>query len=225
MDKDTDDLIREFVAAGGRADDWRPSWNIKPTDTIPVVVESSRSGERRRLVAQARWSLVPTWSTDLKLKFPTFNARSETAAEKPFFRDAVKSKRTLVPATGYYEWHTAGKTKTPYFVHDPSGADVVFAGLYSWWIDRTRAADDESRFVLTASILTRPAVGELAAIHDRTPVTLPTEWWDDWLDPDMIGDQALVDAAVAAATPVAEALEFYRVGPVTDNSPELLNPL
>ena len=203
-----------------------PSWNIRPTDRIPIVVDTVKGDAApvRRLEA-ARWSLTPSYSKTLATKFPTFNARAESAAEKPFFANSVRSKRAIIPASGYYEWKTEGTTKTPFYIHPPEGM-IGFAGLYAWWKDDSLADDDPARWVLTATILTRDAVGELRSIHERTPVALPSEWWDEWLDPTTLGDQEFVDAAVAASTPVAEALLLHEVAPIRgDDRAELINPL
>ena len=232
-------MCGRFVNAGERrdiiglfeveveADDLPPrSWNIRPTDPIDVVIDTAKDDAPRvRRLEAARWSLTPSFSPTLKMKGPTFNARSESAGEKSMFRNSVRSKRALIPASGYYEWHTEGKVKTPYFIHPREGM-IGFAGLYSWWRDRSKADDDPDRWVLTATILTMDAVGGLRDIHPRTPVILPARWWDDWLDPAIEGDQALVDAAVAAAIPAAEALELREVAPLTnDDRAELINPL
>ncbi|ONI65331.1 hypothetical protein ALI44B_01155 [Leifsonia sp. ALI-44-B] len=199
-----------------------PAWNIKPTQQIPVVLQSAKGeAEARYRLEQGRWSLLPQWAKEPKLKYPTFNARSETAAEKTTFKASVRSKRAIIPATGYYEWKTVGKTKTPYFIYDPAQL-IAFAGLYTWWRPPGGTDDD---WILTATILTREAVGDLQNIHDRTPVTLPRHLHDIWLDAGTVGDQALVDAAVEAATPVAASLQFHQVGPVTGDDPDLINPL
>ena len=204
----------------------RSTWNIKPTSRIPVVLESAKGeDEAVRRLEPARWSLTPSYSKELKTKFATFNARSETAAEKATFRGSVKSKRAILPADYYYEWHTEGKTKTPYAIHSPNNELLAFAGLYTWWPDKSLPEDDPAYWTLTATILTRAAVGDVAQLHDRTPVTLPPSFWDEWLDASQEGDQSLVDAAVAAATPVAEALEFYQVAPLTGDGPELIEPV
>lgn len=224
MDSEVNDLIEDFVADGGNIQDWRPGYNIRPTDPVPIVVETTKTGALERRLELARWSLVPSWSKELKLKFPTFNARAETAAEKSMFAASVKSKRAILPASGYYEWHTEGKKKTPYFIHDPAGT-IGFAGLYSWWRNPALPDDDPARWVLTATILTMDAVPHLAPIHDRNPVPLPREWWAEWLDPSVEGDHALVQAAVAASVGVAESLEYFEVGPVTGDGPELVKPL
>ena len=219
VDSQINELIEEFVADGGSVHDWAPNFNIAPTDPVPVVLERAKDGTLERSVELGRWSIVPSWSKELKTKFPTFNARSETVAEKSSFKSSVINKRALIPARGYYEWHTEGKTKTPHFI-GPTEGHVAFAGLYSWW-----RANPESEWMLTATILTMPTVPELASIHDRNPVMLPRDWWDDWLNPALAGDQSFVDAAVAAAVPVAAGLDFYEVGPVRDTSPGLIEPL
>ncbi len=202
-----------------------PSWNIKPTEQIPVVLESAKTGTVVRRLESARWSLVPASSTELTVGYPTFNARAETAAEKPAFRASVAAKRALVPATGYFEWHTVGATKTPYFVHSDDGLPLAFAGLYSWWRNPVLAVDDPARWVLTATILTTEAEGPLRGLHDRMPVVLAEEWWDQWLDPHTVGDQALVDAAALASREPGGALRFHEVARVSGNGPELIEPV
>jgi putative SOS response-associated peptidase YedK len=219
IDNEVNELIEEFVATGGDVQQWRPSWNIRPTDPVPVVIESVKTGELVRRIELARWSLVPSWSKELKLKYPTFNARYEDVATKSAFKSSVINKRALIPASGYYEWKTEGKTKTPFYIRPATGR-MVFAGLYSWWKDTAKADDDPARWVLTTTILTMPTVAPLADIHDRNPVPLAPEFWRDWLDPSLAGDQSFVDAAVAASVPVAEALELEEVKAVTDEEPE-----
>lgn len=102
---------------------------------------------------------------------------------------------------------------------------MAFAGLYTWWPDKSLPEDHEDYWTLTTTILTRAAVGKVSQLHDRTPVTLPPSFWDEWLDAGQDGDQTLVDAAVAAATPVAEALLFHQVGPLKGDGPELVEPV
>lgn len=191
-----------------------PSWNIRPTQQIAIVAESTK-GETQRRLESARWSLIPAWAKEEKLKFSTFNARSEEAASKATWRDSVKSHRCIVPASGYYEWMSVEGVKTPFYMH--SDKPLAFAGLYSWW-----RAEETDPWVLTATILTMATVPELAAIHERNPVPLPQEMWDAWLDPSIVGDQEFVDAAVKSAQPVASQLLFHKVGPVRGNGPELI---
>lgn len=205
------DLVGENLPA--------PSWNIRPTNQVPIVVDTAGAeGDQRRRLENARWSLIPTWVKGEPPKFSTFNARSEDAATKASWRDAVKSKRCLVPASGYYEWVVEGGVKTPHYIH--SDKPLAFAGLYSWW----RAAESDP-WMLTATILTMPTVPELAQIHDRNPVPLPREYWSQWLNPAEVGTQESVDAAVRVAIPVAAGLSEHRVGPIRGNGPELILPL
>lgn len=218
LDSGMNSLIEEFVADGGDFSDWTPTWHIRPTDTVPVVIDAPR-GDLKRRIEGARWSMVPSWQKELRTSFPTFNARSETVTEKAMFSGSVAGRRALIPASGYYEWHTEGTKKTPHYIHPASGL-LAFAGLYSWW-----RAGPASPWVLTATMLTMDATPHLAGIHDRTPVVLPRDWWDDWLNPELVGDRAFVDAAVAASAPVAESLEFHVVAPLTDaDGPQLIAP-
>jgi putative SOS response-associated peptidase YedK len=205
------DLVGENLPA--------PSWNIRPTNQVPIVVDTvDTEGDQRRRLESARWSLIPSWVKGEPPKFSTFNARSEDAASKASWRDAVKSKRCLVPASGYYEWVVEDGVKTPHYIH--SDKPLAFAGLYSWW-----RAEESDPWMLTATILTMPTVPELAAIHDRNPVPIPEEFWATWLDPKTAGSQDLVDSAVAAAIPVAASLSEYPVGPIKGNGPELILPV
>lgn len=203
-----------------------PSWNIRPTDQIPVVIDSVKGDETPvRRLASARWALTPSGSPTLATQAPLFNARAETVGEKAAFSASLQSKRAIIPATGYFEWKTEGASKRPFYVYPDEGM-LGFAGLYSWWRDPAKAADDPTRWHLTATILTADAVGGLLDIHDRMPVALPQEWWDGWLDPTIEGDQDLADAAVEAAVEAAESLQMREVAPlVAEGGEELIRPL
>ena len=224
LDSKVDELIADFVGAGGDYREWTPSWNIAPTDPVIALFESAKPDapvERRAEIA--RWSLVPSWSKEPKMRFPTFNARAEELASKSIWKKPLASHRAIMPATGYYEWHTDETTgvKTPYFVHLP-GELIGMAGLYSWW-----RSPEDGEWMLTVTILTSDAVDQLVGIHDRNPVPLPRELWDWWVDPTITGDQTMADAAVKAALPVAESLELYRVAPIrssTVDGPQLIEP-
>jgi putative SOS response-associated peptidase YedK len=191
---------------------------------VPVIVESAAGTDTvERRLELGQWSLVPSWSQELKLKFPTFNARSEDIPSKSTWKDPVKSHRAIIPASGYYEWNTATDgTKTPFYIHPPDGETMALAGLYSGWPNRSLPEDHKDFWTPTATILTSSAVDELLGIHDRNPVPLPRDWWDDWLNPELDGDQNFVDAAVAAALPVASSLEIRQVAPPKGDGPELI---
>ncbi|MFZ4896138.1 SOS response-associated peptidase [Plantibacter sp. Mn2098] len=219
------DLIELFDIDQAAAELPGPSYNVRPTDQVPVILESAKSEPVVRRLESARWSLVPSFAKELASKYPTFNARSEEVASKATFAASVVSRRAIIPATGYYEWHTEGTQKTPYFIHSASDVPIAFAGLYSWWKDESLPPEDPARWVLSATILTRDAIGELAGLHPRTPVMLPPEFWDTWLDPHEPGDQSFVDAAVDASTDMFDDLVFHEVGPVKDDGPQLIEPV
>lgn len=193
-----------------------PSFNVKPTQSIPIIVGTPP--ERR--VAPARWSLVPLWADDLKLKFPTFNARIETAAAKPTFKASVKSKRCLVPFDGYYEWLTEGTQKTPYYVHRIDQQPLLLAGLYSWWRSPTT-----EEWHLTATILTRESAAQLAPLHDRMPVLLHPDFVDDWLNTEIPGDEGLLAAASDSGLVSVSELRIDEVAPLRGDGPELIESL
>lgn len=214
-----------------------PSWNVAPTDPVSIVLDSIPKGDPEgaavRRVEAARWGLVPAWAKDVKEGARAFNARIESAAEKPQFRNAVLKRRTIVPVTGYYEWKQLGGVKVPHFIHPPrrDGQDVplVFAGLYEWWRDPAKRDDDPDRWVLSTTILTRDSAGAIEDIHDRMPVFIAPEYLEEWLDPRVAGSPELLDAVTAGGAEVAENLEFHEVdravGNVRNNSPELIEPV
>lgn len=174
---------------------WTPEYNIAPTTWAPVIVERHHDGAPpERLVTPARWGLLPPWTRDPAERAPLFNARSETVAEKRSFSESYAHKRCIVPASGYFEWHTEGRVKTPYYVHADSLMSM--AGVYSWW----KKGDDE--WWLTYAILTAQAPPSLTWLHDRVPVMVEAAHQAAWLDRDTPKDE--LDAIVAASTPSTE---------------------
>jgi putative SOS response-associated peptidase YedK len=159
--------------------DYRPRYNIAPTQDVPVVARDER-GQRMGLL---RWGLIPSWSKDPGVGSRMINARSETAAEKPSFRSAFRRRRCLVPADGFYEWErhegqsgTKG-TRTPHWIHLSSQEPFAFAGLWERW------DAPEGPPLFTFTILTTEAAPEMAHIHPRMPVILLPQDRDPWLDP------------------------------------------
>lgn len=205
-----------------------PSFNIAPTAQVSIVLDSAKTEPPTRRVEAARWGLVPGWAKDLSVGSRAFNARSEDAEHKPMFRSALAQRRAVVPASGYYEWQAVDGRTVPHYIH-PHDGPLLFAALYEWWKDPTRAGDDPQRWVLSTSILTRSATGHLAGIHDRMPVFLDVAFVDAWLDPteENVGD--VLDAAVDAAPLLAETLDTPVVGPAVGNvrndSPALIEPV
>ena len=185
---DMRELVEQFSVTGTTPTDALPyNWNIAPTSPIYVVRAQDKSGkdlEQKRALAVLSWGLVAPWLSDLQearaSQSRAINARSESIFEKPTFRDAFRSSRCLIPATGYYEWATAlGKypPKQPFYISSRDDKQLSIAGIWSSW----RAPNDE--IIETASIITQEAQGDLESIHSRMPVFMPEDRWSSWLDP------------------------------------------
>jgi len=159
---------------------FRPRYNIAPSQNVWAVVRNPRG----RVLRELRWGLVPHWAKDPAMGARMINARVETVAEKPAFREAFARRRCLIPADGFYEWRkNPDGSKTPMYIHRRDDQPFAFAGLYETWQDRgTGEAID------TCTILTTAAGSMMQAIHHRMPVILPHDRHDAWLDP------ALTDA-------------------------------
>jgi len=159
--------------------EYRPRYNIAPTQDVPVVATDDR-GRRMGLL---RWGLIPSWSKDSGVGSRMINARSETAAEKPSFRSAFRRRRCLVPADGFYEWERHGDhegkkgARAPHWIHFSSREPFAFAGLWERW------DAPEGPPLFTFTILTTDAAPEVAHIHPRMPVILLPQDRDVWLDP------------------------------------------
>ncbi|MDZ8172442.1 SOS response-associated peptidase [Microbacterium xanthum] len=206
-----------------------PSFNIAPTDPASIVLDSAKTEPPTRRLERARWGLVPGWAKDPSVGTRAFNARSEELEDKPMFRGALQKRRAVVPASGYYEWQRADGGKVPHYIHPIDDAPLFFAGLYEWWKDPAKAADDPSRWMLSFTILTRDAHGPLASVHDRMPVFMDPDHADAWLDPTAENARDILDAAVDAAEEVSDGLEARvvssAVGNVRNNGPELIAPI
>ncbi|MGO3886323.1 MAG: SOS response-associated peptidase [Mycetocola sp.] len=222
LDDRVDEMIADWVMAGNNFEEWTPSWNIPPGSIVPVLLHTALTpgAPPEPRIMPGLWSLIPPWSPEPRLKFPSFNARAETLTTTRSWKGAVPAHRCVIPAQIYYEWTGPKNARVPHVVHAPDNAPLALAGLYSWW-----RAGPESPWLLTATIITRAAVGEVAAIHDRTPLILPAEFVADWINPAITADAAYVDAVVQAATPLARTLRSYPVAPLRGNSPSLLTPV
>ena len=170
-------LVEEYFDCVSDEPDWSPRYNIAPTQPIPVIRQNPK--EPVRELSLIRWGLIPSWAKDSSVAAQMINARSETAATKPAFRDALKSRRCLIPADGFYEWARTGKAKQPYCFEIGDGELFAFAGIWDRW------RDAGGSMVETCSILTTVPNALTAPIHDRMPVILDPEGYDLWLDPGM----------------------------------------
>jgi putative SOS response-associated peptidase YedK len=203
----------------GFAADFAADFNIAPTKPVPVLWQRPQDDGERRL-SLARWGLIPAWAKDPSVGVRAFNARIETAAEKPTFRSAFAKRRCVLPADGYYEWKKDGSAKQPMYIRAADAAPLAFAGLYERWTDA------EGRELWSVSILTGPALGPLAEIHDRMPLTVSRALLDPWLDEglrDADRVRSLLDLGQApdwTARPVG-----LGVGNVRNNGPELIEEI
>jgi putative SOS response-associated peptidase YedK len=193
-----------------------PRYNVAPTQPIPIV----RLNEGVRQFALVRWGLLPSWVKDPKSFTLLINARGESVIGKPAFRAAMKRRRCLIPADGFYEWKSVGGRKQPYFVRLKSGAPMAFAGLWETW----QGPNGEE--LETAAIVTTGANRTLKTIHERMPVILSPDAFDLWLN------CAEVDATTASAL-IAPApdnlLEAYEVSTAVNrtanDNAKLVEPL
>jgi putative SOS response-associated peptidase YedK len=193
-----------------------PSWNRAPTQDALAVRRHPETGARH--LDALRWGLVPRWAKDPAIGSRMINARGESLAEKPAFRDAFAKRRCIVTADGFYEWRTEGKAKQAYAVAMADGAPMPLAGLWEGW----RGPDGS--ILRSCTIVTTAANPRLAAVHDRMPVILPPAAWPLWL-----GEEAAADAAALAALlrpyPAAGLAVWpvgARVGRVAENDRGLL---
>ena len=180
-----------------------PRYNIAPTQPVAAV----RAGEAGRQLVRLRWGLVAPWAKDTKVA--PINARSETAADKPLFRAALRKRRYLVPASGFYEWLAlAGeKRKQPYCFRPGDERPWAFAALWERW-------QGPDGLVESCAILTTAANELVRPVHDRMPVILPERHWAAWLDPQVQGAAAVVPLLWSYP---AEAMRAYTVGLLVNN--------
>lgn len=232
-----------------------PDYNIAPGKTVYAVLGTPPgaaepgAGRGPRSLGTLRWGLVPSWAKDANVGYKMINARSETAAEKPAYRNAFARRRCLIPADAYYEWQLlpesrpaepeagtspvtdsghqrrkARSRKLPYSVGYSDGSPLALAGLFERWRDPQRPDDDPAAWLWSCTIVTTEAAGELSAIHERMPVVVPPELWELWLDPasgpgDLHHAMAATPVEDFAVTPVSTAVNSVR-----NNGPELLAP-
>jgi len=231
-----EDLVELFgVSAWEPEEALAADWNIAPTKPVHAVLERPLKGQGPKPVRQLRalrWGLVPSWAQSPEVAAKMFNARAETVHEKPAYRRSFASRRCLIPADGYYEWVAppvdpgtpkSRIRKQAYFITPADGSVLAMAGLYEFWRDPGRAADDPEAWWATCSVITTAAEPALEHIHPRMPLRLLPEAYDDWLDP------ALADPAGPAAllVPPPPGLMEVRpvsaaVGSIRNNGPELV---
>ncbi len=180
-----------------------------------------------RQVRRARWGLVPSWAKEPSAGAKMINARSETITEKPSFRRAFASRRCIIPANGYFEWTTlAGppRQKIPHYITPTSGGLFSFAGIYEFWKPSVSLDGEPADWLVTASIITTAAEGELAEIHERRPVFLTPDTYDTWLSPHTTMDEALSILRIPVL-PTVHQVVSTDVNRVAHNTEALIIPV
>lgn len=178
-------LVEEYFETVSDGADWTPRYNIAPTQPVPVIRQNPK--EPVRELSLLRWGLIPSWMKDSSGAAMMINARSETASTKPAFREALNSRRCLIPADGFYEWLRIGRTKQPFCFEVGNAELFAFAGVWDRW------KDPSGNWVKTCSILTTTPNAVTSAVHDRMPVILDPDCYDLWLDPGMHDVKAVSD--------------------------------
>jgi putative SOS response-associated peptidase YedK len=196
---------------------FRPRYNVAPTDPMPVV----RLKEGKRELGVMKWGLVPSFSKDATGGAKMINARAETVVDKPAYRSAFRHRRCLVPADGFYEWKKLSpKEKQPYFITTKNKEPFALAGLYEWWIPR------EGPRLETFTIITTTPNALCKPIHDRMPVMLDRAAWKAWLGEELLSPSKLQDMLKPFS---AERTESWpvdgRVGNVKNDDAELVKPM
>jgi putative SOS response-associated peptidase YedK len=192
-----------------------PRYNVAPTQAVPIV----RLAEGKRQFALVRWGLIPSWVKDPWTFSLLINARGESVIDKPAFRAAMRRRRCLFPADGFYEWKEEGGRKRAYFIRMKSRTPMAFAGLWETWSGPNGEEQE------TAAIVTTTANQTCAAIHDRMPAIIAPEAFDMWLDSGKV-DAKVAEALIAPAP--GNLLEVYEVSPavnrVANDAPALIEP-
>jgi putative SOS response-associated peptidase YedK len=198
---------------------WTPRYNIAPTQEAAIVRQDRKQPKRK--FSLMRWGLVPSWAKDISIGFKTINAMCETAAEKAAFREAMRKRRCLVPADGFYEWQKLSKKeKQPYNIGLADDSLFAFAGLWERWSDPACTA------LNSFTILTTDANSLVSGIHDRMPVIVKPEDYDLWLDPGMTDPAGVADllkpfdARLMKKYPVGT-----RVGNADNDDPEIIKEI
>lgn len=213
--KTTPQELAEAFALAEPPPDLGERYNIAPS--LDILAIPNLPGPRH---AEAfRWGLVPFWARDPSIGNRAANARAETVADKPTFREAVQRRRCLVLADGFYEWRTDGKKKTPYWFHRPDQKPFAMAGLWETW----RAPDGER--LQTVCLITTDANAVVAPVHDRMPVLLLPQDWDHWLDPTPLPPQQVTPLLRPAPADFLQARPVSRfVSSAANEGPRCLGP-
>ena len=206
-------------------------YNVAPTKPVlAIVARHPRDEDGRpdpasveRTIRVMRWGLVPTWSQDREVGVKMINARAETAAVKPAYRESMARRRCILPADGWFEWRRETGAREPFYVTGPDDSSLAMAGLWTAWRDPN---EPSSPWLVTCAVITTDAFGPLASVHERMPLVLPRDAYERWLAPDL-GSEDVADLLA----PSVEIVDRFELRPVStavnsirNNGPELLAP-
>jgi putative SOS response-associated peptidase YedK len=195
-----------------------PSWNVAPTDNLPIVRYVAKAGSRT--LDLMRWGLVPHWAKDIKIGFSTINAMAETVDTKPVFREAFQRRRCIVPVDNFYEWEKLGpKEKQPYAIALADRSLMALAGLWETW----RSAAKET--IRSFTIVTTMPNALCADLHNRMPVILPPQMWSTWWGEELAKPAELKSLLVPYAGEMVCWPVSQRVGNVKNNDASLVEPI
>jgi len=212
--------LERYFNAHPAAFEFQPNYNVAPTQEIPVILQ--HEGERR--IKKRHWGLVPFWAKDISIGSRMINARVETVTSKPAFRTALKQRRCLIPANGYYEWSGKAGSKQPFFFHLPSEEPFAFAGLWEVW--ESKDASPEAGPYKSCTIITTDSSEAVKEVHNRMPLILKPEFYEEWLNPEN-KEPSLIGAILKEG--IVGELKRYPVSKlvnqVANNTPKCLEPL
>jgi putative SOS response-associated peptidase YedK len=210
-------LVEEYFGAVSEDYEWNPRYNVAPSQPVLTIRQDAREPVRK--LSTMRWGLIPSWAKDPGIGYKTINARAETVAMTPSFREPFKSQRCLIPVDGFYEWQKNGNTKQPYCFEVNDGELFAFAGLWDRW------KNPQGEPIETCTILTTTPNSLLADIHDRMPAILQPGDYDLWLDTAFRNTGSVsemlkpFDAALMRRYPVST-----RVNQVLNDDPDCAKP-
>jgi len=213
-----EELVRQFHAGLNDPSFYKPRYNIAPSQDVAVVRLKPETSQRE--IVRLRWGLIPSWAGDPRIAYSTINAKAETVAEKPAFRSAFRTRRCLIPASGFYEWQQEGRQKQPMYIRLRDRRPFAFAGLWDRWEPKDGAP------IESCTIITTEPNELMKPIHDRMPVILTLRDYDLWLDPATRPAEAL---HVLQKPYPDEDMEAYAVSKAVNNprndSSQCLEPL
>ena len=169
------DVIKESFDISYSEADLSPNYNVCPTQFIPAVFKKNGSN----ILTVMHWGIVPSWAKDKSIAARMINARAETISEKPSFRNAFKKQRCLIPANGYYEWSGEKGKKQPHYIKPQHAELFAFAGLWERWIDKD---SPDKPLLVSCTIVTTASSPSVQHIHNRMPVILSPQYYEDWLN-------------------------------------------